>query len=89
MSGRCRIQPPSGTSQRRQCQNSSLDAVGRYLPRRGLSIVSSLVRRPLERRSASKFAVVVGVATEEAVAQEEEEHESAILGIFRRRQCHN
>ena len=29
------------------------------------------------------------VATEEAVAQEGEEHASAILGMFRRRRCHN
>ena len=50
--------------------------------RRFFLVVSSLVRRPLKRCSASKFAVVVGVATEEAVAQEEEEHKSAILGIF-------
>ena len=53
--------------------------------RRFFLVMSSLVRRPLERCSASKFAVVVEVATEEAVAREEEAHESAILGIFRRR----
>ena len=29
------------------------------------------------------------LATEEAVAQEGEEHASAILGMFRRRRCHN
>ena len=51
--------------------------------RRGFSIVSSLVRRPPERCSTSMFAVVVGVATEEAVAQEEEGgHASAIPGNF-------
>ena len=58
--------------------------------RRGLSIVSSLVRRPPEMCSTSLFAVVVEVATEEAVAQEEEgRHGSAIPGNFRRRQYHN
>ena len=62
------------------CQNQAALPIPH---RRGFSIVSGLVRRPPERCSTSMFAVVVGVATEGAVAQEEEGgHASAIPGNF-------